>query len=134
VTTEAFEIAVPFRIGPNGGVAVVTTTAEAVKQHIIAIISTRVGERVMRPRYGTNAYDLVLDVADDNVAAQFASELRAAIEDEEPAAVVHDVTAEAIPEDGFPRVRVSVLFSVRPFDYRHEASTTFDPAMDMENS
>lgn len=45
---------VPFQMGPNGTIAMVTTDADITDQHVQALISTVQGERIMLPTYGLN--------------------------------------------------------------------------------
>ena len=54
-------IAYPFRRGPNGQFPLVVEDADAIKDHIRALILTTRGERVMRPSLGTRSLDFVFE-------------------------------------------------------------------------
>lgn len=55
------------RTSARGGVAMVSGVA-AVRQSILILLSTRPGERVMRPRYGCDLYRLVFSINDATTA------------------------------------------------------------------
>lgn len=64
-------ISVPFRIADNGRVAVTTDIEEAARQRILDVLVTTKGERVMRPIYGSGAYDLLFEPVDDLLYGEF---------------------------------------------------------------
>lgn len=62
MTDKISGFSIPFRINPaTGGVAIQEDGAEKLKENIIHILMTGVGERVMRRNYGSGARQLVHD-------------------------------------------------------------------------
>lgn len=53
------EIQLPFQLGPNGTIATVTDLPTIADQHVQALISTVLGERIMVPSYGLNLAGLI---------------------------------------------------------------------------
>lgn len=47
------EISLPFRVGPSGHIATTDDPAAKGRQHLTTYLLTDLGERVMRPDYGT---------------------------------------------------------------------------------
>lgn len=64
-----WEIAQPFRIDVNGAVAFDGDPARWAINHILALILTNPGERVMRPTYGVGVYSFVWE-NDDPIEEQ----------------------------------------------------------------
>ncbi len=54
-------------VAPEGGLACVTDAA-AVRQSLLFLLSTRLGERVNRPDYGCRLFQLVFEPAGDTTA------------------------------------------------------------------
>lgn len=48
------ECALPFKVDGTGGVAFVNTPSETAHQHVLSVLGTDKGERVMRGDYGTD--------------------------------------------------------------------------------
>jgi uncharacterized protein len=59
------EIAMPFRLGTDGRVVTVSDPDALVRQHVLALVNTQPGERVMLPQYGVGTAALVFE--DDDV-------------------------------------------------------------------
>jgi phage baseplate assembly protein W len=57
----------PFRIGPGGRTAVVADINDHVRDEIIQLILTALGERLFLPQFGTNVRRLVFENLDDAV-------------------------------------------------------------------
>ena len=70
-------------ISPTGGIEMVEDNA-AVRQAILALLSTRPGERVMRPEYGCNLHLLVFSPTDDTTAGLAIHYVRQALNRWEP--------------------------------------------------
>lgn len=64
-------IRIPFQITSAGSVGAVSTPDRIVEQKIIDILTTARFERVMRPDYGSGAYDLLFEPVDDLVYGEF---------------------------------------------------------------
>jgi phage baseplate assembly protein W len=76
-----------------------TVDGEAsVRQAILMLLSTRPGERLMRPSYGCDLSQLVFSVNDDTTAGLAAHYVRRAIEAWEPRVEIIDLVAARDPE------------------------------------
>jgi uncharacterized protein len=58
----------PFRIGPDGRTATVSTLEEHVKDELIQLILTNLGERAFLPEFGGGVRRLVFEGADETTA------------------------------------------------------------------
>lgn len=83
---------------PSGAIETVADD-DAVRQSLLLLISTRPGERVMRPEYGCYLHRLVFAPNDDTTAGLAMHYVRQAVERWEPRAQILDVDAVRSPED-----------------------------------
>lgn len=60
-------ISLPFRIGPDGGIAFTTNPDEIAADQIRTLVLTYRGHRVMEPLYGTTVAAYVEDAMDESV-------------------------------------------------------------------
>jgi uncharacterized protein len=105
---------------PTGGIEMVEER-ESVRQAVLLLLSTRTGERVMRPDYGCDLHKLVFSPNDDTTAGLAMHYVRQAIERWEPRIVIERLDAgrdEAYPE------RLNILL-----EYRMSLSNTRDSMM-----
>jgi uncharacterized protein len=84
------------QIGPNGGIEMVQEQ-ESLRQSILLLLSTRPGERVMRPDYGCDLHRLIFSPNDDTTAGLAMHYVSRALERWEPRVeIVHlDAAADA---------------------------------------
>lgn len=73
------EIAVPFQIGSDGGIAYTSDRVKQVSQHILSAVATNPGERVMRPSYGVPLTRMVFEPDDPLVEADIRSRMEVAL-------------------------------------------------------
>lgn len=85
---------------------------ENVGQSLYLLLSTGWGERVMRPRFGTDARELVFAPGSQANLTALESSIRDAVRDYEPRVVLTDVTVTPDPEEP-ERVDVEVTYTVR---------------------
>jgi phage baseplate assembly protein W len=103
---------------PKRGVAMVTGDA-AVRQAVLLLLSTRPGERVMRPDYGCDLTPLVFAPNDDTTAGLAMHFVRRAIERWEPRVriVRLDAAPDPVERDGGQsepgRLRIDLEYRVR---------------------
>ncbi|GAB4152896.1 MAG: GPW/gp25 family protein [Candidatus Promineifilaceae bacterium] len=71
------------QLSPSGGIAMVADEA-SVRQAILLLLSTRPGERIMRPTYGCELYRLIFSPNDDTTAGLAIHYVRRALERWEP--------------------------------------------------
>ena len=102
---------------PSPGLAISSTgrlqmvdEARSVRQAVFLLLTTRPGERVMRPDYGCELHRLVFDTNDETTAGLAMHYVRTALKRWEPRADVLRVDAEQV-EDG--RLDVVVEYRVR---------------------
>jgi phage baseplate assembly protein W len=93
-------------IGAAGGLVLAPTGAltmaegdDAVRQAILLLLTTRQGERVMRPTYGSLLHRLVFAPNDDTTAGLAIHYVRRALSHWEPRVEVVDIDAGADPDD-----------------------------------
>jgi phage baseplate assembly protein W len=102
----------------RGTLAIIRDRAEIVRQSIIAIITTRQGERVMLPDYGLPDY--VFSVIDAGFAARFAYLVERQVKNYEPLVETVQVRAgSAVDDNTFDltlnphRAAIQVIYTVR---------------------
>ncbi len=86
------------QVGPDQRINTVDDNA-AVRQSVLMILSTRPGERIMRPDYGCDIYRLLFSPNDDTTAALAIHYVRQAITRFEPRVKILALDAGANPED-----------------------------------
>jgi phage baseplate assembly protein W len=97
-------------VGPNGRIELVRD-AEAIRQSLMLLLSTRPGERVMRPDYGCDLWRLVFSPNDDTTAGLAIHYVRRAVERFEPRVVI--LAIDAGPAADAPD-RLEVILDYRP--------------------
>ena len=112
---------------PKHGIGIVTTPAgrlewvwgeQTVRQALLLLLSTRPGERVMRPEYGCDLYRLVFEPNDETTAGVAIYHVRRAIERWEPRVEILDLDAGPDPEDP-GRLEIVLQYRVRFFPETH---------------
>src|SRR5262245_50578818 len=88
-------------IDPAGGIDTVADD-EAIRQSLLLLISTRPGERVMRPEYGCDLHRLVFSPNDDTTAGLAIHYVRQAIERWEPRVEVTRLDARRSADESRP--------------------------------
>jgi Bacteriophage baseplate protein W len=104
-------------VDPAGGIDTVSDD-EAIRQSLLLLISTRPGERVMRPEYGCDLYRLVFSPNDDTTAGLAIHFVRQAVERWEPRVEVIRVDANRDPDE---ETRLAIVL-----DYRVRATLRAD--------
>jgi uncharacterized protein len=94
-----------------GGVAMVEGD-ESIRQAIIMLMSTRPGERVMRPAYGSNLDRLIFAPNNDTTAGLAIHYVRQALQRWEPRVEVLDIDAQPDPDDAW-RLNIQLKYRVR---------------------
>ncbi|MEU3258479.1 GPW/gp25 family protein [Streptomyces albidoflavus] len=107
--------AFPLRIGPTGGIALVSGERE-IEESIRLVLATAPGERPMRPEFGCAVHDLVFAPVNEQTAGRIQHEVLTSLDRWEPRIEVHDVEVTA----GHDR---SVLF----IDVRYAIRGTNNP-------
>ena len=105
--------AFPVRPGPGGGIARVEGD-EAVRRSVLLIMATSLGERTMRPGFGTPVPDMVFDPAGPRTLGRARFYVRGALERFEPRIRVERVETHI---DGL-RLVIEVEYTVRRTNHR----------------
>ncbi len=88
-----------------------------VEQSLRILLLTRLGERVMRPSFGSEAPRLVFAPGSERYMRLLETSIREAVRDWEPRVELDDVRAEADPSDA-SRITVSIAYRVRATNSR----------------
>lgn len=97
-------------VGTNGRIDVVRD-AEATRQALMILLSTRPGERIMRPDYGCDLWRLVFSANDGTTAGLAIHAVRRAVERFEPRVVILAIDAGPAPD---APDRLDVVLDYRP--------------------
>lgn len=85
------EMDLPFRVDAQGRIAFTSDSSRVLRNHVLAIIGTELGERVMRPGYGTSLQSLLFESDYEMTAVTIADDIQQALQRQEPGIVVQDV-------------------------------------------
>ena len=108
---DAVEGTPGLRVSATGGIELIEDAA-SVRQAILLLLSTRKGERVMRPDYGCDIHRLVFSPNDDTTAGLAIHHVRRAVERWEPRIDVLRIDAGVNPDDP-ARMDIFVEYRVR---------------------
>jgi hypothetical protein len=100
--------AFPIQIDDTGGIRM-RSREDDIREAIGIVLGTRLGERAMRPEFGSGLADLVFDPNDANLAGRIEFLVRKALERWEPRIVVKEVRARPAGE----RMEIDVRYIVR---------------------
>jgi phage baseplate assembly protein W len=100
--------AFPIQIDDTGGIRM-RSREEDIREAIGIVLGTRLGERVMRPEFGSALADLVFDPNDANLAGRIEFFVRKALERWEPRIALKEVRARPAGE----RMEIDVRYIVR---------------------
>jgi len=103
----------PLSVDPKTGKIAMASHEEDIKQAIGIIIKTYVGERVMRPDFGSRAFDYVFESDSQDFSLSIVNEITAALVAWEPR--IEDVHVATDMKEGGDRSRavVTVRYRVR---------------------
>lgn len=99
------------QVASGGGIGMVAEAA-AVRQGILLLLSTRPGERVMRPTYGCHLYRLIFAPNDDTTAGLAIHYVRQAIDRWEPRIEILRLDAGRDPQQA-ERLEIVLDYRVR---------------------
>jgi len=100
--------AFPIQIDDTGGIRM-RSREHDIREAIGIVLGTRLGERVMRPEFGSALADLVFDPNDANLAGRIEFFVRKALERWEPRIALKEVRARPAGE----RMEIDVRYIVR---------------------
>lgn len=106
-----WEIAQPFNIDATGAVAYDVDPVAWARNHILAVLLTNPGERVMRPSYGVGIYSFVWENPDPLVEQQMLTNIRQAVNIWEPNVTLHELAF--VPQPDFSGIMyLEISFSL----------------------
>ncbi|MDZ4763879.1 MAG: GPW/gp25 family protein [Chloroflexota bacterium] len=117
------------RVHLRGGVDMVEDD-DAVRQAILLLLSTRVGERVMRPDYGCMLHRLLFAPNDETTAGLAIYYVQRAIDRWEPRVTVLDIDAERHPEAPH-QLDIHLRYRVKPTHQIDTLNFSFNLAGDV---
>jgi phage baseplate assembly protein W len=101
----------PIRVNPQGGIDW-SSGPNRIQQAIWIIISTSLGERAMRPKFGAGAPDSVFEPNSPAKRAGLASQIQTALATWEPRITVNQVTVTASPDQA-GLVLAAITYTIR---------------------
>ena len=96
---------------------VMAEEAEDIRQSLQILLSTRVGERIMQPKYGCNMERLLFEPLNTTLQTYMEDLIRTAILYFEPRILLNAVTLLPQPNEG--RIEVEVDFTIRGTNSRY---------------
>lgn len=115
ITPLGLEVMVPFQINPaTGQVMTVNQYQEIIAQHVLSVLMTAKGERVMLPTYGVGMQNHVFQPESQLVEAEIQSTIQSSFKTWEPAVIIQKVDISTNGQQ--PNVLiVSVTYSTTPY-------------------
>jgi phage baseplate assembly protein W len=113
-------------LSPSGGVAMVEGD-DSVRQALLLLLSTRPGERVMRPDYGCDLHRLVFAPNDDTTAGLAIHYVQQALDRWEPRVEVVDIDAGRNPINS-ELLEIRLVYRVRASQRQAELSISLSLA------
>jgi phage baseplate assembly protein W len=85
------EISIPFRLGPDSKIAVETDPNAQIRQHVMSLVNTEPGERVVLAEYGVPLSDALFEGSDEVVAQDVALDIAEAMATYEPGVKIQEI-------------------------------------------
>jgi hypothetical protein len=114
--------AFPIQVDGTGGIRM-RSGEDDIRESVGVILGTHLGERVMRPEFGTALGDIVFDPNDASLAGRIELFVRKALERWEPRIVLKEV--RAIPSG--ERMEIDVRYIVRQTNREDNVVVPFFP-------
>lgn len=114
------------QLGPRGSLAMVSGD-DSIRQAVLLLLSTRPGERIMRPNYGCHLNQLVFAPNDDTTAAIAIHHVRRALLQWEPRIDILTLDAYRDPDQA-NTLLISLKYQVRTTQQVEEMQLSLDLA------
>lgn len=110
------EISIPFRLGPDKRIATESNPDAQIRQHVMSLVNTEPGERVVLGDYGVPLSDLVFEDGDVVVANALAIDIANALGTFEPGVAIQEIVPGPTRStgDGLDTVNVKYLRTDAP--------------------
>lgn len=125
-TPPNVELSTPFSIDPSGAVSVSTDPQQWAKDHLLAILMTSPGERVMRPTFGAGLIQFLFMNNDPTHGQLMVALIQAQVQQYEPTITVHDVTA--VQSGEFGQFALEIDYSINTSSQTYTATVSQDGA------
>lgn len=102
------QLAIPFSLGKDGTVATETIPVRQLSRRCRAVVSSRLGERVMSPSFGAALGHLVFQPIDSLAHSELKEEVQEALARWEPDATTYAIDPIEDQQEGLLGVRVDV--------------------------
>lgn len=116
------QFSIPFSLGKDGAVATETIPVRQLSRRCRAVVSSRIGERVMTPEFGAALGHLVFEPLSRTTVAELRREVQEALGRWEPDATTYAVDPIVHKDEGLVGVRVDV--SVTPESLEQDEVTS----------
>lgn len=90
---------------------------EDIRQSLIILLSTRLGERIMQPQYGCDLHSIVFEKADKSTITFLRDTIESAILYHEPRINLLDIRLLSAPEQG-EQLLIDIIYLVRATNTR----------------
>ena len=104
------ELLLPLGVDTQGRLSTVSDPVARAQQHLLTYLMTAVGERVMRPSFGTESNRFLFDNLDSVDTALLNTRIAVKVKADVSDVVLRDIQVGTTYEDG--RLDVTVLFSL----------------------
>lgn len=105
------ELDQPFAVDAQGRIAFTSDPSRILRNRVRMIVGTEVGERVMRPLYGTPTTSMLFDADDDMTASIIMGDIERALAEYEPGVVVQNVYLDAGENQLDGVINLNVIYS-----------------------
>lgn len=123
MSSEVIDMAWQLTFDANGG-ARLNTADEDIRQSLRLLISTRRGERLMRPEYGCDLAQFAFESVDSSLISRMRGEILRSISAYEPR--VDDVTVDIAPGGSAGALIVNIGYVVRENGHEQELAIELD--------
>lgn len=114
MAVQSRELAIPFRIDADGGIATSTSREDILIAHVVSVLGTQPTERVMRPTFGCDIQQFAFDLGDLINETALNDTVRAALEQWAPEVRFMSLHAQPPNQDGLFIVAVRFADAVDP--------------------
>ena len=94
------QISFPFSFEGTGGVGDTTDLTKQVQDHVVSVVGTQQGERVMLPTYGTNIMPYVFSAMTDMTELDIRQAIATAVQRDAPEVLLTSVDFDPDPTNG----------------------------------
>lgn len=105
------EMVIPFHVGADGQIDTTSDPDAQVRQHVLSLVNTEPGERVMLPSYGVAASQFLFEPSDDEIPIRLGTLVESAFAAWEPGVRLTVVVPERAQFEPNNLERIDVEYS-----------------------